>query len=51
MLARSRTLDHDEFMEGLIKRNPGEIEFHQAVDEVAASVIPFINEQPKYIEI
>ncbi len=50
MLARNRTLNHDEFMEGLIKRNPGEIEFHQAVEEVAASVIPFINDHPKYIE-
>ena len=37
-------------MQGLIKRNPGEIEFHQAVSEVATSVIPFINENPKYIE-
>lgn len=50
MLARNRTLDHDEFMQGLIKRNPGEIEFHQAVEEVAASVIPFINKHPKYIK-
>ncbi len=50
MSARSKTLDRDEFMEGLIKRNPGEIEFHQAVEEVAASVIPFINEHPKYIK-
>jgi glutamate dehydrogenase (NADP+) len=43
-------LDLDEFMQGLIKRNPGEIEFHQAVEEVAASVIPFINEHPQYVE-
>ena len=50
MLARNRTLDHDEFMEGLIKRNPGEIEFHQAVEEVVTSIIPFINEHPKYIK-
>ncbi len=40
----------NQFMEGLIKRNPGEIEFHQAVEEVAASVIPYINQHPKYIE-
>ncbi len=45
-----QTLDLDEFMQGLIKRNPGEIEFHQAVEEVAASVIPFINEHPQYVE-
>ena len=45
-----QTLDLDEFMQGLIKRNPGEIEFHQAVEEVATSVIPFINEHPQYVK-
>ncbi|MCF6439491.1 NADP-specific glutamate dehydrogenase [Pseudoalteromonas luteoviolacea] len=40
------TLEH--FMEGLIKRNPHEPEFHQAVKEVAESVIPFINKNPQY---
>lgn len=40
------TLEH--FMEGLIKRNPYETEFHQAVKEVAESVIPFINKHKKY---
>ena len=38
----------ENFMEGLIKRNPGEIEFHQAVYEVAESVIPFILANPRY---
>ncbi|WKD50069.1 NADP-specific glutamate dehydrogenase [Microbulbifer spongiae] len=41
-------LSLDHFMEGLRKRNPGEREFHQAVYEVAKSVIPFIKENPKY---
>lgn len=41
-------LSLDHFMEGLIKRNPGEIEFHQAVYEVAESVIPFILDNPRY---
>jgi glutamate dehydrogenase (NADP+) len=50
MMTRGNALNHNEFMQGLIKRNPGEVEFHQAVHEVAASVIPFINEHPKYIE-
>ena len=50
MMKPDQTLDLDEFMQGLIKRNPGEIEFHQAVEEVAASVIPFINEHPQYVE-
>ena len=50
MMKPGQTLDLDEFMQGLIKRNPGEIEFHQAVEEVATSVIPFINEHPQYVE-
>jgi glutamate dehydrogenase (NADP+) len=29
-------------------KNPGEEEFHQAVQEVAESLIPFIEENPKY---
>ena len=41
-------LSLERFMEGLVKRNPGEPEFHQAVYEVAASVIPFILDNPKY---
>ncbi len=41
-------LSLDHFMEGLKKRTPGETEFHQAVYEVAESVIPFILENPKY---
>ena len=43
-------LNLEDFMSGLIKRNPGETEFHQAVEEVAATVIPFINKNPVYIE-
>ncbi len=38
------------FISGLERRNPGEKEFHQAVKEVAESVIPFINENHQYIE-
>ena len=40
--------DYQHFMQGLIKRNPGEIEFHQAVDEVAQTLIPYIIDNPKY---
>jgi glutamate dehydrogenase/leucine dehydrogenase len=36
------------FMEGIIERNPGEKEFHQAVSEVAESTMPFIKKNPKY---
>lgn len=38
------------FIQGLKRRNPGEKEFHQAVEEVAESVIPYINENPDYIK-
>ncbi len=35
-------------MRGLKKRNPGEPEFHQAVEEVAETLIPFIEDHQKY---
>ncbi|MEM9654207.1 MAG: Glu/Leu/Phe/Val dehydrogenase dimerization domain-containing protein, partial [Actinomycetota bacterium] len=38
----------DRFMTGLEKRNPGEPEFHQAVREVAESLMPVIVERPDY---
>ena len=38
----------DGFMSGLVKRNPGEPEFHQAVREVAESVVPFVLEHQEY---
>jgi len=38
----------DEFMAKVIAKNPGEVEFHQAVREVADSLMPFIMENPKY---
>jgi len=38
----------DDFMAKVIAKNPGEVEFHQAVREVVESVIPFIEENPKY---
>ena len=36
------------FMTGLVKRNPGEPEFRQAVQEVAETLIPYILEHPQY---
>jgi len=36
------------FMQGLVRRNPFEPEFHQAVFEVASSIVPFIRDQPQY---
>lgn len=38
------------FMQGLVRRNPGEEEFHQAVQEIVESVMPFALEQRKYYE-
>ncbi len=40
----------NKFMDGIIARNPGEKEFHQAVHEVVETIIPFIEEHPKYKE-
>ncbi|HVN56857.1 MAG TPA: NADP-specific glutamate dehydrogenase [Bacteroidales bacterium] len=37
-----------QFMAQLKAKNPGENEFHQAVQEVSESLIPFIEEHPKY---
>jgi glutamate dehydrogenase (NADP+) len=38
----------EAFMAGLERRNPHEPEFHQAVQEVAESLFPFILDNPKY---
>ena len=40
-----------DFMDWVVARNPGETEFHQAVHEVAETVIPFINANPVYEKI
>ncbi len=38
----------DCFMQGLIRRNPHQDEFHQAVHEVAEDVIPFVADNQRY---
>ncbi|HWI54641.1 MAG TPA: NADP-specific glutamate dehydrogenase [Desulfobacteria bacterium] len=38
----------EAFMEKVIAKNPGESEFHQAVREVVESLVPFIEQNPKY---
>ena len=38
----------EPFMEWIKTNNPAEPEFHQAVFEVARSIIPFVNEHQKY---
>ena len=35
-------------MAGLARRNPGETEFHQAVREVSATIIPYLDTRPEY---
>ena len=37
-----------DFMAKIIAKNPSEVEFHQAVEEVVESLVPFIEENPKY---
>jgi len=39
-----------DFMAKVIAKNPGEEEYHQAVEEVAATILPFLEENPKYKE-
>lgn len=50
-MARDRFPDLDEFVGGVEKRNPGQPEFIQAVKEVAADVLPFIRDHPRYNEL
>jgi glutamate dehydrogenase (NADP+) len=38
-----------EFMEKVIQKNPGEVEFHQAVREVVESLEVYLQENPKYM--
>ncbi len=45
---KSNELNLQSFMESLKSQNPGEGEFHQAVHEVAESLVPFINQNPVY---
>ncbi len=39
-----------EFMDYIKKKNPGEPEFHQAVQEVVSSLWPFLEKNPKYLK-
>jgi len=34
----------ENFIRGLVKRNPGELEFHQAVREVVEDLMPYVLE-------
>ncbi|PLW94987.1 MAG: NADP-specific glutamate dehydrogenase [Marinilabiliales bacterium] len=39
------------FMAKVIAKNPSEVEFHQAVREVVESLLPYVEENPKYAGI
>jgi len=39
-----------KFMEKVIQRNPGEPEFHQAVEEVVESIMPYLEKNRKYLD-
>ena len=42
------TPEVERFMAGVIRRNPAEAEFHQAVREFADTVMPFVLDHPRY---
>ena len=39
----------DDFMDALIAKNPGQVEFHQAVEEVIESIWDYIQDNPQYL--
>lgn len=41
----------DELYERVVKRNPGEPEFHQTVREVLDSLVPVLDKRPDFIEL
>jgi glutamate dehydrogenase (NADP+) len=41
-------MDLDRFMEDVVRRSPGEADFHQAVREFADKVLPFVMARPDY---
>ena len=40
--------DVSKYMEKVKEKDPGQKEFHQAVQEVVESMMPFVNKNPKY---
>lgn len=40
----------ENFMQGLVRRNPGEPEFHQAVREVVENLMPFVMQNKQYMQ-
>ncbi len=50
-MAIDKAEDLSKFMEGVVARNPGEPEFHQAVHEVAMDIIPYIADKHEYKDL
>ena len=49
-MCAQRSTDLESFMQGVMARNPGETEFHQAVREVSADIIPWMQDKPRLME-
>ena len=47
-MSSSASEEVEKFMTGLIRRNPGEPEFHQAVREVVDTLMPVVLDNPEY---
>ncbi|MFT5889152.1 MAG: glutamate dehydrogenase (NADP+) [Zhongshania sp.] len=43
-------VDLAQFMVGVVRRNPGEVEFHQAIHDVASDIFEFIGDKSIYHE-
>lgn len=48
IISINQNLTTEDFMAYVKRRNPNETEFHQAVQEVAETIVPYINDHPKY---
>lgn len=49
-MGKNTAVTLEQFMDGLIRRNPGQTEFHQAVYEVSKPIFDFIVDKPQYHE-
>jgi len=49
-VARYDSTSLDTFIAGVNRRNPNEPEFQQAVREVAETIVPYLSENPRYVE-
>lgn len=50
MSKKTSLAETDAFMQGLIKRNPHEPEFHQAVLEIVETLMPYVLDHREYVD-